>query len=364
MTAAPVDRTKLIAAFAAIYVFWGGTFLAIRYAVADMPPLLMIALRCAGGAAILVAWLAVRRQLERGTARQWGTSAAAGTLLFLGCHGVAAWAEQRVTSGQTALLMTAIPLWLVVLNALRERRLPAARVAGGLGLGLLGVVVLTGGAAVSSGTLVDRVALVLSALSWAAGSLVALHGPRPTSATQSTAMQLTAGAVVVFVASLVAGEPARWSVGELTGRAVLSLAFLVVCGTVLGFGAYTWLLRVTTPVAVGTFAFVNPLVALALAWAVGDEAFAGRTVVAAALVIGAVLLTRDVPAAPAAGRDSTATPGRRRGDGRRSVHQVPDVHAVGAGREKRRPANPVGGQRCGDMAPAAGARSPGRRTTV
>jgi drug/metabolite transporter (DMT)-like permease len=331
VTGAPVSRTKLAAAFAAIYVFWGGTFLAIRYAVADIPPLLMIALRCAGGAAILLAWLAWRGQLERTTPRQWGTSAVAGALLFLGCHGVAAWAEQRVSSGQTALLMTAIPLWLVVLNALRERRPPALRVAAGLGLGLVGVLVLTGSSAASTGSTVDRIALVFSALSWAAGSLVALHGPRTTSATQSTAMQLAAGAAVVLAASLVAGEPGHWSVGELTLRATLSLAFLIVCGTVLGFGAYTWLLRVVSPAAVGTFAFVNPLVALALAWAVGDEPFAGRSVVAAALVIGAVVLTRD----PAGRRapTSTAIADRHQDDRGRPAPRLLAAGVGGAARE-------------------------------
>jgi drug/metabolite transporter (DMT)-like permease len=245
---------------------------------------------------------------------------------------VAAWVEQRVSSGQTALLMTAIPLWLVVLNALRERQLPAMRVATGLGLGLVGVVVLTGNPAAESRLPLDRLALIFGALSWAAGSLVALHGPRTRSAAQSTAMQLAAGAVVVLAASLVAGEPARWSVGELTVRAAISLAFLVVCGTVLGFGAYTWLLRVASPAAVGTFAFVNPLVALALAWAVGDEAFAGRSVVAAALVVGAVLLTRD----PARRRTSTPRgagfPDRHQ-DRARPAPRLSEVRVVGAGGE-------------------------------
>lgn len=287
------SRVPLIAAFAAIYIFWGGTFLAIRYAVAEVPPLLTIAIRCLGGAAILYAWLATSGRLERSTAAQWRVAASAGALLFVGCHGVLAWAEQRVSSGQAALFMTSIPLGLVLLDALRQRRRPPARVLAGLALGMLGIAVLTSGTGGSSGTLLDRVALVLSGFSWAAGSLVARHGARPASAAQSTAMQLAAGGAAVLAASLAGGELAGWNPAEVSPRAVGSLVFLVLFGTVIAFAAYTWLLRVTTPASVGSYAFVNPVIALGLAIAVGDDVLSGRTLVAAALVVGAVVLIRD-----------------------------------------------------------------------
>ena len=116
---------------------------------------------------------------------------------------------------------------------------------------------------------------------------------------------MAAGAAVLAVASLVAGEPARWSASQLTGRAAVSLIYLIVCGTVLGFGAYTWLLRVASPALVSTYAFVNPVIALGLAWAVGDERFTGRAALAAALVVGAVILTRE------AGRERPPAPERR-----------------------------------------------------
>ncbi len=284
-------KARLIAAFAAVYLFWGGTFLAIRYAVAEVPPLLTIAIRCGGGALILYAWLALRGQLERTTAAQWRVAALAGALLFVGCHGVMAWAEQRVPSGQAALLMTSIPLGLVLLTALLERRRPSGRVLAGLAVGMLGIAVLTYGSEMGSGTLIDRLALAGSGLFWAAGSLIARHGARPESATQSTAMQLATGTVAVLLASAFMGELSGWNLIGITPRALGALVFLIVCGTVLGFGAYTWLLRVTTPAAVGTYAFVNPVVALALAWMVGDESPSGRALIAAVLVIGAVLLT-------------------------------------------------------------------------
>jgi drug/metabolite transporter (DMT)-like permease len=286
------SRLGVAAAFGAIYLFWGGTFLAIRYAVADVPPLLTIAIRCAGGAALLYLWLLWRGGLERSTREQWLSSAIAGAFLFVGCHGVLAWAEQRVSSGQAALFMTAIPLWLVLLTSVRERRVPSRTVLAGLLVGTLGVALLAGGNGIWSGSPVDRLALIGSGLAWAIGSVIARDGARPFSAAQSTAMQLAAGAAAVLALSLASGELAGWSPQQVTQRGVLSLAFLVVAGTVLGFGAYTWLLRVTTPAAVGTYAFVNPVVALALAWAVGDEPFSVRTVAAGLTVLGAVLLIR------------------------------------------------------------------------
>jgi drug/metabolite transporter (DMT)-like permease len=286
----PASRLAVVVAFAAIYLFWGCTFLAIRYAVAEVPPLLTIAFRCVGGALLLYAWLALRGELEPSTRRQWVTSAIAGGFLFVGGHGVLAWAEQRVSSGQAALFMACIPLWLVLLTSARERRVPAASVIAGLVLGTLGVSLLARGNGEWSGTLLDRLALIGCGLSWAIGSVIARDGARPASAIQSTAMQLAAGGVLVIALSLTNGELAGWSPAQVTMRGTLALLFLLIAGTVLGFGAYTWLLRVTTPAAVGTYAFVNPVVALGVAWAVGDEPFSTRTVLAATIVLGAVLL--------------------------------------------------------------------------
>jgi drug/metabolite transporter (DMT)-like permease len=163
-------------------------------------------------------------------------------------------------------------------------------VLAGLLLGTLGVAFLAGGDGLWSGNPVDRLALIGSGLAWAVGSVIARDGARPTSAAQSTAMQLAAGGAAVLALSLASGELAGFGLHQVTQRGVLSLVFLVVAGTVLGFGAYTWLLRVTTPAAVGTYAFVNPVVALALAWAVGDEPFSARTVAAGLTVLGAVVL--------------------------------------------------------------------------
>jgi drug/metabolite transporter (DMT)-like permease len=220
----------------------------------------------------------------------------AGALLFLGCHGLLAWAEQRVSSGEAALFLTAIPLWLIALESLLARQLPSARVMVALGLGVAGVAVLTA-ADGWSGRGLDRGVLVVSALFWAVGTVIVRRGGTPLPAAQSTAMQLGAGAVALLVASVAMGELEGWSPATITPRAGMSLAYLVLGGTVLGFGAYTWLIRQTSAAAVSTYAFVNPVVALLLAWAVGDGELSPRTGVAAALVVGAVVLSRE-PAPP------------------------------------------------------------------
>jgi drug/metabolite transporter (DMT)-like permease len=284
-------RARVAAAFATIYLMWGGTFLAIRYAVADIPPLLVMVLRCSAGAALLFAWLAWRGSLRRPSRAQWLTTGIAGAFLFLGCHGLLSWAEQRVSSGEAALFMTATPLWLIGLESLLSRRPPSSQVILALLLGVAGVAVLTWGEGWAGG-LLDRAVLLLGALFWAVGTMIVRREGAPLPAAQSTAMQLASGAAVLLLASLAVGELPGWTPLEITPRAGASLAFLVVGGTVLGFGAYTWLLRVTSAAAASTYAFVNPLVALLLAWLAGDGELSPRTAVAAALVVGAVVFSR------------------------------------------------------------------------
>jgi drug/metabolite transporter (DMT)-like permease len=280
------------AAFAAIYLCWGATFLAIRFVVAEMPPLLAIAIRCAGGAVLFLLWLGVRGKLEPVTWAQCRTAMISGLFLFLGCHGLLAWIEQRVASGEAALLLTSIPLWMVAIEAIRKGTWPSFRVLLGLSLGVGGVAVLSIGDGWSGG-LLDRVLLVLSGLSWVVGSMLGRDGERPRLAAQATAMQLLGGTAVLLVASTLAGEWSRWDPAALTGRGVTSMVFLIVGGTVIGFGAYNWLLRVASPGAVGTYAFVNPVVALLLAYLVGDGTITARSLSAMGLVLAAVVLSRD-----------------------------------------------------------------------
>lgn len=307
-----VPRWQLAAGFGAIYLLWGSTFLAIRYAVEAVPPFVTIAVRCIAGALVLYLWLLARGRLAPAGRRQWLAAAVAGALLFVGGHAALAWAEQRVPSGRAALLLATIPLWLAVLEAVRRRALPAPPVLAGLVLGTAGVALLGGaGGESGSATAADHLLLVGAALAWAVGSLVARQGLSALPALQSTAMQLAVGGVLVTAASLAAGELSGWSPALVPPRAAGALAYLVVGGTVVGFAAYTWLLRVASPEAVGTYGFVNPIVALALAWWSGDETASVLTGVAAALVLGAVLLIRRAPVRTAAAAVSFGADARR-----------------------------------------------------
>ena len=199
----------------------------------------------------------------------------AGALLFLGCHGLLAWAEQRVSSGEAALFMTAIPLWLIALESVLLRRPPSRRVVLSLLLGVAGVAVLTWGEGWSGG-ITDRVVLIVSALFWAVGH--ADRAPRGRAAPGGAIHRDAARRGRRWCCSrraLAVGEPAGWSPAEITPRASLALVFLILGGTVLGFGAYTWLLRVTSAAAVSSYAFVNPVIALGLAWAGGRRRAVG-----------------------------------------------------------------------------------------
>jgi drug/metabolite transporter (DMT)-like permease len=283
------DGRRLVLAFATVYLCWGATFLAIRVAVADVPPLLTIALRCAGGALVLLGWTRWRAPPLTATPAQWRTAFLAGAFYFVGCHALMAWAEQRVSSGQTALLMTAVPIWLVLLESVWRRKRPPVAILAGVGCGVLGVALITQGAAWSGGT-GHVAALLFASLAWAVGALVARHGALPSSGVHATVMQLTAGAICVTGAGAAIGEAAEWHAARFTPQAAGALAFLVLGGTVAGFGAYSWLLRETGPAAASTYSFVNPVVALGIGWAVGDDVVTGTTLAAAALVVGAVLL--------------------------------------------------------------------------
>src|SRR4051794_29601400 len=181
----------------------------------EVPPLLTIAIRCLVGAMILYGWLTWRGGAEPTTRRQRVSASLAGGFLFVGCHGVLAWAEQRVSSGQAALYMTTTPLWMVFLSSWRERRGPPRLWVAGLVLGITGVALLTGGEGAWAGSTGDRLALIGAGLSWAAGSLIGRDGPKPQSVAQSTAMQLLGGGLVVLLLSAASGEISGWSVQQV-----------------------------------------------------------------------------------------------------------------------------------------------------
>jgi drug/metabolite transporter (DMT)-like permease len=280
-----------MAAFAAIYVVWGSTFLAIRYAVETIPPFAMMAGRCLVGGAILLALGLVReRHLPWPTRAEWGGALVIGTLLFVGCHGVLAYAEERVPSGIAALCLATIPLFVPLLGwALPGGRPPSRRRVAAFVVGFAGVVLLVASQGTGGGLhATDALLLVGSALSWAAGTVATRVVPVPRSPVLGAAMPLLAGGVVLVVVAAGSGELSSLHLAGVTGRSIGGLAYLVVFGTVVTFSAYVWLLRVVAPARVATYAFVNPAVAVVLGWAVAGESLTAGALIASAVIVAAV----------------------------------------------------------------------------
>jgi len=286
-------RAQLITAFAAVYVIWGSTFLAIRYAIETMPPLLMAGVRFVIAGAILYAW-AWFREGARATSKHWGGTAIVGALLLMGGNGAVSWAEQYVPSGLAALVVAVTPLWMVLFEWLRpggDR--PTRGVLVGVAMGFLGLVLLIGPGNIMGGRGLDaRSAMVLTAgtLAWAAGSIYSRSLQLPRSPRLSTGMQMLAGGTLLIVVGALSGEVARVSVSAISTKSLLALLYLIFFGAIIGFTAYIWLLTVTTAARVSTYAYVNPLVALVLGWALADEPITARTLLAAAVILGAVAI--------------------------------------------------------------------------
>jgi drug/metabolite transporter (DMT)-like permease len=287
------SRLKLALAFAAIYVFWGSTYLAIRIAIQTLPPFWMASSRFLVAGSVLYLW-ARRRGAPSPQRAQWRAAAIVGCLLLLGGNGGVVWAEQRVPSGLAALLVALVPLWMVLLDgAGRGWRRPPTRVLVGIGLGLVGVGLLVGPGHFAGGHGVDpfgAAALVVATLSWATGSLYARRAALPSAPLLATAMEMLAGGLGLAVAGALNGEWHQLDLAKVSVESLLAVGYLVVAGSLVGFTAYVWLLRVSTPPLVATYAYVNPVVAVLLGWAILGEAVTGRTLLAAAVIVGAVVL--------------------------------------------------------------------------
>ncbi|HEY7215724.1 MAG TPA: EamA family transporter [Thermoanaerobaculia bacterium] len=280
---------KVALALGAVYVIWGSTYLAIRFAIETMPPFLMAAARYLTAGALLYGW-ARFRGAPRPSLLHWRSAVALGALLLLGGNGGVVWAEQRVDSGLAALLISTEPLWIVMLFWLSSGRKPLQpRVIAGLLLGLAGMVLLVrpGGSGVD---VLGAAAVMLASLCWASGSLYGQRAPLPESPLAATGMQMLCGGGLLLLASTLTGEPARFVLADVSTRSLLALAYLIVFGAIVAFTAYVWLLRVASPVLVSTYAYVNPVVAVFLGWALAGEPLSAGMLGAAAVILTGVVL--------------------------------------------------------------------------
>jgi len=285
-------RAKLVAAFAAVYVLWGSTYLAIRFGVETIPPFLMAGTRHLVAGLLLFLWTRLRRE-ERPDARHWVTATFIGGLMLLGGNGLVTWAERRVPSGLAALIVASVPLWMALFDGLQRRTRPRSHVIAGLLVGLAGIVLLVAPGRFAGGGRVDLLgagALLAAALSWSVGSLYSRGARLPRAVLTATAMEMIGGGVLLWIAGLAFGEGSRLDVAAISPRSMLSLGYLIVFGSLLGFSAYVWLLHATTPARVSTYAYVNPVIAVLLGWALAGEALTLRIALATTGIVGAVAL--------------------------------------------------------------------------
>jgi drug/metabolite transporter (DMT)-like permease len=287
------SRAEIIAAFASIYVIWGSTYLAIRYAVETIPPFVMGGVRFLVSGTILYLWSRYRGA-PRPTRIHWRNAIIAGGFLLLGGNGAVVWAEQFVPSGLTALLVSILPFWLVIIEWLRPpRRRPSGAVLVGLVLGFVGIIVLVGPSSVGGHGNVaplGALVLILGSLSWAIGSFWSRDAQLPESGLLTTGMEMLGGGALMLIVGALSGEFANVDAHAISKASAIGLLYLVTFGSLLGFTSYIWLLDKVSPARLGTYAYVNPLVAVMLGWAIAGERLTIRTGVAAAIVICAVAL--------------------------------------------------------------------------
>jgi drug/metabolite transporter (DMT)-like permease len=281
---------KTVGALGIVYLVWGSTYLAIRYAIEGFPPLLSGGLRFAAAAVLMLGYLAVRRPaVLRATRPQLATATVSGILLLAGGNGLVTVAEQRVDSGLAALLIACVPLWIVILRLLlRDRPGPATALGVLIGLAGVALIFLPGG---SGGTDPGYAALtVLAALSWAVGSLLVTLRPVPADPLTLTTVQMAAGSLVLLVAAAARGELARFAPGDAPGSAWFALCYLVVFGSLVAFTAYVWLLGNAPVSIVATYAYVNPAVAVLLGALVAGERLTGSALAGGLVILAAVAL--------------------------------------------------------------------------
>jgi drug/metabolite transporter (DMT)-like permease len=302
-------RERLLGALAAIYILWGSTYLAVALGLRSMPPFLLMGTRSAVGGVILLALSGFWRTRPP-PAGEWLRAALAGLLLFAGCHGSLAYAQQRVPSGVAAVFLATIPFWIMLIEALAPRgRRPSPTSVAGLLPGFTGVALIVWWDASRTDHPVNPLMILLllgSALSWAAGSLVSRSHAPTTPPTVVAGMQLVFGGAVLLAGSAFVGEFRGFSPTGISAVSLAGLAYLTLAGTVVAFAAYVWLLDHVAGSLVATYTFVNPVIAVLLGWALLGEHLNIGMIVGTVLVIGSVVAVwrTATPAGAKAGRQT------------------------------------------------------------
>lgn len=293
MTATERQPTwKTLSAFAIIYFVFGTTYLAIRISIQEIPPLLCAAVRFLIAGSILFVWMLARRQPSP-TRRQWASAFLIALLIFVGDYGLLFWAEQRVPSGLAAVMMATIPAFMALSEIifLRTQRL-TLRLALALLIGIAGVAVLVsrslniGGAPINTA---GAIALILAAVSWSVGSILTRKLPLPPSKVTSSGAQMLAGGILLTLAAAMIGEFRHFHPQTVSPAAWGALAYLIIAGSIMGFTAFVWLIHHQSPTKVGTYAYVNPVIAVLIGYFFAGEPLGARTMLGTALVLVSVI---------------------------------------------------------------------------
>ncbi|MBI2759600.1 MAG: EamA family transporter [Chloroflexi bacterium] len=288
-------KTKIWTALIALYIVWGSTYLAIRFAVETIPPFFHAGIRFLVSGIILLIWRRMAGD-PAPTKRQWISTAIVGIALLLGGNGLVAWAEQKVPSGIAALMVSMSPMWLVLFEALRPNGVkPSWRGIVGLLIGFGGVFLLIGpenfnGASATQFDTLGTIALLMAALLWSLGSIFSKTADMPKSSLQATGMEMMAGALALFLVSAGSGELNGFSFASVSMRSWLGLAYLITFGSLVGFVSYGWLLQNAPISLMSTYAYVNPVVAVFLGSWLASEPITARILIAAGIIIGSVVV--------------------------------------------------------------------------
>ena len=289
---------KILVAFAIIYLVWGSTFLAIRIGVEEVPPFLLAGMRFLVAGAVLYAWMRATGTPSP-TVREWGAALFLAVLIFVLDYGLLFWAERRVPSGIAAVMMATIPVFMTLseITIVKTQRL-TGRLAMALLMGIGGVAVLVSRSVSFGDAPVDTLgacALIVGAISWSAGSALTVKLRLPPAKAMSSGVQMFAGGVLLTLIAVLLGEFRGFHLQAVSGKAWLALAYLIVAGSIIAFTAYVWLIHHESQTKVGTYAYVNPVVAVLLGYFVGGEAIGVRTIVGTILVLASVVVITTAP---------------------------------------------------------------------
>jgi drug/metabolite transporter (DMT)-like permease len=290
---------KILLAFAIIYFVWGSTFLAIRVGVREVPPLILAAIRFSIAGLALYAWISARGE-KQPTAREWRSASLLGLIIFVFDYGLLFWSEQRVPSGVAAVMLATIPVFMALSEIifLRTQRL-TLRLVVALLIGIFGVAVLMAHSLNLGGAPVDKLgalALIFASISWSIASIFSRKLPLPPSKLMSSAAQMLTGGVLLTILAAALGEFHNFHPAVVSRAVWLSLLYLIVAGSIIGFTAYVWLLHHESPTKVGTYAYVNPIVAVLVGYFLGGEELTARTILGSLCILVSVIVITTMPA--------------------------------------------------------------------